>query len=129
MNKFRIFLFYSGLVDIKAREGHDAVEGVSMEFLFYGEHGEQVEPVVSADGVSGTRRGKSFLKADKVHKVSYVPGIYDGTFEMTVGSDGKPVLKLTDVDFLFPKTSFKSIPLFHFYHCNILLIMCECYFV
>ena len=29
MNKFRIFLFYSGLVDIKAREGHDAVEGVS----------------------------------------------------------------------------------------------------
>ena len=37
MNKFRIFLFYSGLVDIKAREGHDAVEGVSMEFLFYGE--------------------------------------------------------------------------------------------
>ena len=74
MNKFRIFLFYSGLVDIKAREGHDAVEGVSMEFLFYGEHGEQVEPVVSADGVSGIRRGKSFLKADKVHKVSYVPG-------------------------------------------------------
>lgn len=102
MNKFRIFLFYSGLVDIKAREGHDAVEGVSMEFLFYGEHGEQVEPVVSADGVSGTRRGKSFLKADKVHKVSYVPGIYDGTFEMTVGSDGKPVLKLTDVDFVSP---------------------------
>ena len=56
MNKFRIFLFYSGLVDIKAREGHDAVEGVSMEFLFYGEHGEQVEPTVSADGISGTRR-------------------------------------------------------------------------
>ena len=26
MNKFRIFLFYSGLVDIKAREGHDAVK-------------------------------------------------------------------------------------------------------
>lgn len=58
--------------------------------------------MVSADGVSGIRRGKSFLKADKVHKVSYVPGIYDGTFEMTVGSDGKPVLKLTDVDFVAP---------------------------
>lgn len=102
MNKFRIFLYYSGLIDIKAREGHDAVEGVSMEFLFYGEHGEQVEPTVSADGISGVRRGKSFLKPDKVHKVSYVPGIYDGTFEMTVGSDGKPVLKLVDVDFVAP---------------------------
>ena len=102
MNKFRIFLYYSGLIDIKAREGHDAVEGVSMEFLFYGDHGEQVEPTVSADGISGVRRGKSFLKPDKVHKVSYVPGIYDGTFEMTVGSDGKPVLKLVDVDFVAP---------------------------
>lgn len=100
MNKFRIFLYYSGLVDIKAREGHDAVEGVSMEFLFYGEHGEQVEPTVSADGVSGTRRGKSFLAPDKLHKVSYVPGIYDGTFDMSIGSDGKPVLKLVDVDFV-----------------------------
>ena len=29
-----------------------------------------------------------------------MPGIYDGTFEMTVGSDGKPVLKLVDVDFV-----------------------------
>lgn len=102
MNKFRIFLFYSGLVDIKASEGRDAIEGVSMEFLFFGEHGEQVEPTVSADGISGTRRGKSFLSADKVHKVSYVPGIYDGTFEMSIGSDGKPVLKLVDVDFVAP---------------------------
>ena len=100
MNKFRIFLYYSGLVDMKATETRDAVKGVSMEFPFYGEHGEQVEPTVSADGVSGTRRGKSFLSEDKLHKVSYVPGIYDGTFELTVGSDGKPVLKLVDVDFV-----------------------------
>lgn len=102
MNKFKIFLFYSGLVDIKASDGRDGIEGVSMEFLFYGEHGEQVEPTVSADGISGTRRGKSFLSSDKVHKVSYVPGIYDGTFEMSIGSDGKPVLKLVDVDFVAP---------------------------
>ena len=102
MNKFKIFLFYSGLVDIKASEGRDSIEGVSMEFLFYGENGEQVEPTISTDGVSGIRRGKSFLAADKVHKVQYVPGIYDGTFEMTVGSDGKPVLKLVDVDFVAP---------------------------
>ena len=102
--KFRIFLFYSGIVDMKAdpKEGRDAINGISMEFFFYGEHGEQVEPTVSADGVSGTRRGKSFLNPDKLHKVSYVPGIYDGTFEMTVDSKGKPVLKLLDVDFVGP---------------------------
>ena len=87
MNKFRIFLYYSGLVDMKATETRDAVKGVSMEFLFYGEHGEQVEPTVSADGVSGTRRGKSFLSEDKLHKVSYVPGIYDVEGIGMIGTD------------------------------------------
>jgi hypothetical protein len=34
------------------------------------------------------------------NKISYIPGIYDGKFEMAVGSDGKPVLKLVDIDFV-----------------------------
>ena len=101
MNKFKILLMYSGVLDIPAREGHDALSGVSMEYFFYGENGEQLEPKVSVDGVSGIRRGKVFMQDPAVaNKVSYVPGIYDGTFEMQVGADGKPVLKLVDVDFL-----------------------------
>lgn len=97
---FRVLIMYSGFVDIKAREGHDAVEGLSVEYFFFGDNGEQLESKISADDVAGIRRGKSFLEPDKLHKVSFIPGIYDGQFEMKVGADGKPVLKLVDLDFV-----------------------------
>lgn len=100
MNKFKILLMYSGAIDMASSDSGERIEGVSMECYFFGENGEQLEPKVVADGVSGTRRIKSFLSLDKIHKVKYVPGIYDGTFELTVGSNGKPTLKLVDVDYI-----------------------------
>ena len=33
-------------------------------------------------------------------KIVTAPGVYEGTFETTVGGDGKPVQKLVDVAFL-----------------------------
>ncbi len=101
MNRMKIMVFFTSYLDMPARDGRDAMQGVSVEYLFFGENGEMVESKVSPDGNCGTRRGKGFLRdASAVNKVSYVPGIYEGTFEMTVGSDGKPVLKLTDIDFV-----------------------------
>ena len=109
MNKFKVLIMYSGVVDIPADGKHNAVNGVSVEFFFFGENGEQVASKISADGVSGIRRGKSFLTPEMANKISYVPGIYDGTFEMTVSSDGKPTLKLVDIDF-FAKASITAVP-------------------
>lgn len=100
MNKFKILLMYSGAIDLASSDTGERIEGVSMECYFFGESGEQLEPHVVVDGISGTRRIKSFLAADKINKVKYVPGIYDGTFELTVGSNGKPTLKLVDVDYI-----------------------------
>jgi hypothetical protein len=100
MNQFKILLMYSGVVNIPASNGQSAVNGLSVEYYFFGENGEQLQPKISADGVSGTRRGKVFLDEAMAKKVSFVPGIYNGTFEMSIGSDGKPVLKLTDIDFV-----------------------------
>lgn len=100
MDKLKVLLMYSGVIDIPARDGKEALSGVSVEYYFFGNDGEMVEPRISADGVSGTRRGKVFMDAQMAGKVSYVPGIYDGTFEMNIGADGKPVLKLVDIDFV-----------------------------
>lgn len=97
---FKVLLMYSGLIDIPARDGHDALSGVSVEYYFFGENGELLQPKISADGTSGTRRGKVFMDPEMARKVSYIPGIYNGTFEMSVGSDGKPVLKMVDADFV-----------------------------
>lgn len=107
MNRMKVLLMYVSALDIPARvdpktgEMHDALAGVSMEYFFFGEHGEQLEPKISADGTSGIRRGKVFIRDPKViNRISYIPGIYDGEFELKVGADGKPMLNLVDVDFV-----------------------------
>lgn len=100
MNKMKIMVYFTSVLDIPAREGNDSIEGVSVEYLFFGENGEQVESKVSPDGSSGTRRGKAFMDSSIADKISYVPGIYDGTFEMSVNKDGKPTLSLTDIEFV-----------------------------
>lgn len=103
-NRMRVMVFFTSVLDIPARKDkdgdHEALNGVSLEYLFFGENGEQVESKVSPDGSCGTRRGKAFMDSSVVNKISYVPGIYDGTFEMSVNKDGKPTLRLTDIDFV-----------------------------
>lgn len=100
MNKFKVLLMYSSLLDIPAKDGKPAFNGLSVEYYFFGENGEMVKSNSSADGVSGARRGKSILDPEMYNKVSFVPGIYDGTFEMSVNSDGKPILTLVDIDYV-----------------------------
>lgn len=99
-----ILVMYSNLVDIPEKltgdDPHGAINGLSLEFFFYGANGEMVASRISAGGVSGMRRGKGFLSPELSNKVSYVPGIYNGTFEMNVDSKGKSVLKLLDIDFV-----------------------------
>lgn len=99
MDNMKILLMYAGAIDMKGSDG-DAIKGVSAEYYFFGEKGEMLESKISADDVSGIRRGKCFMDFEVAKKVSYVPGIYDGTFEMSVGGDGKPVLKLVDINFI-----------------------------
>ncbi len=100
MNHMKILVFFTSVLSIPPRDGRDGLDGVSVEYLFFGENGEQVESKVTPDGTCGTRRGKVFMPPETAQKVSWVPGIYDGSFEMTVTSEGKPTLKLTDIDFV-----------------------------
>lgn len=108
-DEFKILIMYSGLIDVPEDKEHDRINGLSVEYFFFGSNGEMVTPKISADGISGIRRGKSFLSPETVNKISYVPGIYNGHFEMTVDSKGKPTLKLRDLDFV-AKASITEMP-------------------
>ena len=48
---------------------------------------------------SGQQRAKCSLEASKREKISFVPGIYEAKMGMKIGSDGKPVLTVEDLDF------------------------------
>lgn len=75
-------------------------EGVSVEYYFFGKNGERLAPVADDSGDLGIRRSKASLDISLKEKLMFVPGIYDGQFEMGVGADGKPVLKLLDIDYI-----------------------------
>lgn len=100
MDTMKILVMFASELDIPASEGREALRGTSIEYFFFGENGEQVQPKICVDGTVGMRRGKSFLNPEIIHKISYIPGIYEGKFEMQIGSNGKPTLKLVDMNFV-----------------------------
>ncbi len=76
--------------------------GCTVHYLFWGKHGEKLEAVDTIDInlPVGVQRAKCSVDAALRVKMPYAPAIYEGSFVMSVGSDGKPVLKLVDVAFV-----------------------------
>ncbi len=98
-SKSKVVILYANTYDMVVDSG-ERLSGCTVEYYFYGEHGEALKPVFDADGGAlGLRRSKSTLSFAMRDKLDYVPGVYEGTFSMTVNKDGKPQLVLTDVDF------------------------------
>lgn len=96
----RILLMYAVPYDIN-EEGRDRVSGCSVHYFFFGKEGEELACRRSLEGTGiGYQRAKASIDFDKFSKIDYVPGIYDASFNMKVGGDGKPVLKVEDVEFV-----------------------------
>lgn len=99
MNKQKIFVTFANRYSID--DGGRSVTGMTLNYFFWGEDGEQMHPVCdTTGGAVGYQRAKCSMDYDMRNKISYVPGIYDATFAMAVGSDGKPVMKVVDIDFI-----------------------------
>ncbi|MEG2938228.1 MAG: hypothetical protein RR812_07475, partial [Vagococcus sp.] len=71
-----------------------------INYFFLGEDTEQFKSMLNVNkGPVGYQRAKCSLTADKISKIEYVPGIYQASLIMAVGSDGKPALKVDDLIF------------------------------
>ena len=74
--------------------------GMTINYFMYGENGEQmISRMDATGGAVGQQRAKCSLEASKREKISFVPGIYVAKMGMKIGSDGKPVLTVEDLDF------------------------------
>lgn len=101
LNNVDVLIMFASPYSMQDEETKTTREGLSVEYYFYGKDGEALRPVADAgEGALGIRRSKCSMDIDMKDKLSYVPGIYNGSFEMRVGSDGKPVLKLKEIDFV-----------------------------
>lgn len=99
MDKFKIFVTFANRYSIE--DGGRSVTGMTLNYFFWGEDGAQFRPVSDpSGGAVGYQRAKCSMDYDMRNKIQFVPGIYEASFAMAVGSDGKPVMKVVDLDFV-----------------------------
>lgn len=100
-SKTNIFILFANAYDM-LNEKQQQMTGCSIHYLFYGEAGEALQGQSEWDASKpvGIQRAKCSADASVRAKITIAPAIYEGTFEMRVGGDGKPVLRLVDVSYI-----------------------------
>lgn len=93
--KQRILLLYANQYSMKDDDGK-LIEGVSCNYYF----NTTLQAVGNADGSVGMRAAKGSIPFELFFKIKKAPAIYEATFDMKVGGDGKPVLTIVDLDFI-----------------------------
>ena len=97
-NKVDVLILFANAYDMKDESGN-RVQGTTVHYLFWADHGSAFSRMTDFDKTKpvGYQRAKVSLPFEFREKIPVAPAIYEGTFKMTVGSDGKPVMKLMDV--------------------------------
>lgn len=96
MNKMKILVTFANVWTMD-----NGNSGMTLNYFMYGENGELMTSKYDlAGGQVGQQRAKCSISPDKRKKITWVPGIYDATMSMKIGSDGKPVLTVEDLDFV-----------------------------
>lgn len=101
MDKVKIIILFANNYDIDNGDGNHT-RGCSVHYLFYGEGGTSFLPQSESDISKpvGFMRAKCSCDVSIRQKILVAPAVYEGTFAMKIGSDGKPVLTLTDVAYV-----------------------------
>lgn len=94
--KSQIILLYASQYSILDERTGAISQGITCNYYFNTDlHAED-----NKNGSKGTRPAKGNLDYQLFGKIISAPGLYDAQFEMNVGSDGKPVLKIVDLDYI-----------------------------
>lgn len=89
--------------DMVSESTGEKVSGCTVQYYFIGEQGEGLASVEDFTGGSiGYQRSKVSLPYEMRNELNVVPALYNGEFSMKVGSDGKPVLTMKDVELICP---------------------------
>lgn len=92
----QIILLYAGRYEIVDERTGVVNRGVTCNYYF----NTNLKAEDNANGTKGTRPAKGSIDYTLMDKIVAAPAIYNAKFEMSVGSDGKPVLKIVDLDYV-----------------------------
>lgn len=94
--EMQIILLYAGQYDIPDERGGQNNRGTSISYYF----NTNLVAEDNVNGTKGTRPAKSTCDFNLMSKVVKAPALYNASFDMAIGSDLKPVLKICDVDYV-----------------------------
>ncbi len=92
----QIILLYASQYQIVDEKTGEVNRGVTCNYYF----NVDLHAQDNTNGSKGTRPAKGSLDYLLMGKIKSAPALYNAKFEMNVGSDGKPVLKITDLDYV-----------------------------
>lgn len=101
-SKSMILILFANAYEMKDDSG-SLLSGCTVHYLFWGDNDMDNMLTYSESDARkpvGIQRAKCSIDFDLRSKIMIAPALYEGTFEMSVGSDGKPVLRLKDVAFV-----------------------------
>ena len=84
-NKAKIVILFANQYDMKDEAGNK-LAGCSVHYMFWGEDGEVLASEAQFDPTQpvGVQRAKCSVDSVLRNKIVVAPGLYEGTFEMTV---------------------------------------------
>ncbi len=100
-SKAKIVILYAATYSM-LNEKQENMKGCTVHYMFWGENGEKIahQSEWDVNKAVGIQRAKCSVDYDLRVKMPIAPALYEGSFEMTVGGDGKPVLRLRDVAYI-----------------------------
>ena len=91
----RFILLYANRYSMKDENGL-LREGITSSYIM----DERLSPQENtATGEKGFHPAKGAIPLECWDKIKQVPGYYNGSFKIKIGSDGKPVLTIQDLEF------------------------------
>lgn len=92
----QIILLYAGQYSMVDERSGEINKGTTVNYYF----NTDLTAADNTDGTKGMRPAKSTCDHLLMHKILKAPALYDAQFDMKIGSDGKPVLKIVDLEFI-----------------------------
>ncbi len=92
--KAELIVLSADAMDTDTKDGK--ISGMSVTYTF----NTTLEAVYNNPNSFGQKPGKIWMDHNRLEKIIAAPAKYIGTFGMKVGSDGKPVLVLKDLDYI-----------------------------
>ena len=91
-----IVLLFANTYSMSDERTGEINSGTTISYYF----NTDMAPSLNQDGSKGMRPAKCSCDIGVFKKIEKAPAIYDAEFEMKIGGDMKPVLKILDLNFL-----------------------------